>query len=660
MFNEREKLILQVLLKNTDEALSIKEIAKATKIKERTLYREIKNLESSLDQLGIDLTKEKSKYILKGDLSELDSSLFEASFEDYVYSTETRLNLILCFLILSEDTSIKDISEKLMLSYNTVATAIGTIEKILSDYKLKLIRKKGQGIEIEGSEVDRRVLLISLLCNEISDEEFFTRLNDRSILSSNPFIKFLNFDFLKKVFYENKHLDVFKIYTDSSIKKILISLNVVFLRMSYPTDIKENIPKQEYDSIKSLLTASKDIIDFDITDDIIQFLVKILKTCRLIEQLSYLNDKYSYTLVYKISLLIKYVSEKMNVDFTQDTNLSSGLIAHVESAIKRHQMNLTEENDELQDFVLKNYNELYLVIKSELLVVFDEIMFNSTELSYIVIHFASSYEQIYRKNFIRALVICASGIGSSKILGSQIRKNIPEIKNLEYTIPSKVTKSLVNNYDVVISTIELEQDIDYLLIPTILKEKDINLIREKILSSRSFKRNNTVKRENIVNIDKFSSACRIILKNTEYVETDSQANYEVILDGVLTDSALNITNKDEVLDSLLERHNKSSVVIPNTNIALFHTLNNDIEEPFVIISSLNDRIVMKDSMESDQMIDNFIVMVSQNQQEFTDLLSQISIAILDDEVFTKALASKNKDFIFTKIELILKNYILQL
>ena len=150
------------------------------------------------------------------------------------------------------------------------------------------------------------------------------------------------------------------------------------------------------------------------------------------------------------------------------------------------------------------------------------------------------------------------------------------------------------------------------------------------------------------------------MKNTEYVETDSKDNYEVILKGILTDSALNITNKDEVLNSLLERHNKSSVVIPNTNIALFHTLNNDIEEPFVIISSLNDRIVIKDSVGSNQNVENFIVMVSQNQQEFTDLLSQISIAILDDEVFTKALASKNKDFILTKIELILKNYILQL
>ena len=660
MFNEREKFILQILLKNIGEALSIKEIAKATKIKERTLYREIKNLEDSLQRLGIELVKEKSRYILKGNVSSLDSSLFETNFEDYAYSTEIRLTLILCFLILNEDTSIKDISEKLMLSYNTVASTITTIEKILFDYKLTLIRKKGQGIEIEGKEVDRRVLLISLLCNEISDEEFFTRLNNRDILSSNPFIKFLNFDLIKKVFYENNHLDIFNLYTDSSIKKILISLNVVFLRISYTTEIKENFTAQEYNSIISLLNASKEIVDFDITEDIIQFLIKILKTCRLIEQLSYFNDKYSYTLVYKINLLIKYVSEKMNVDFTQDTNLSSGLITHVESAIKRHQMNLTEENDELLEFVLKNYNELYLIIKSELLVVFDEINFNLTELSYIVIHFASSFEQIYRKNFIRALVICASGIGSSKILGSQIRKNIPEIKNLEYTIPSKVTKSLVNNYDVVISTIELEQDIDYLLIPTILKEKDISLIQERILASRSFKRNDFVKSENSFNIDKLGSACQIILKNTEYIVADNTKNNEEILDNIFENSVLVINNKEEIVDSLLDRHNKSSVVIPNTDIALFHTLDKELAEPFIIICSLNNVLAMKDAMGEEQRVGYFIIMVSPNEQEYTELLSQISIAILDDKIFGEALTSKNKNFILTKVELILKNYILQL
>ncbi len=659
MFSEREKLILQVLLKNNDQ-LSIKEIAKATKIKERTLYREIKNLENSLLTLGIDLIKEKSKYYLSGNMESLDATLFETSFEDYAYSAETRLNLILCFIILNEDTSIKDISEKLMLSYNTVASIIPTVEKILEDYKLSLVRKKGQGIEIVGKEIDRRILLISLLCNEISDEEFFVRLNGRESLSSNPFVKFINFDLLTKIFYENKKLEVFTLYTDSSIKKILISLNIVFLRLSYETEVKEKYTRDEYDYVVQLLEAAKESVDFEITENIIYFLIKILKTCRLIEQLSYFNDKYSYTLVYKINLLIKYVSEKMNVDFTQDVNLSGGLIAHVESAIKRYQMKLTEENDELLEFVIKNYNELYLVIKSELLVVFDEINFNSTELSYIVIHFASSYEQIYRKNFVRALVICASGIGSSKILGSQIRKNIPEIKNLEYTVPNKVNSNNIKNYDVVISTIELDNNIDYLLIPTILKDKDVERIRNKILESRSFKRKNSIQIERTVSSEELLLASNEILNNIKYVELNNSSNNRLALEKSFELAKLEINNKVAIIDNLIERHEKSSVVIPNTNLALFHTLDNSIEQPFIIISFLKESQKMMDVTDNIEEVKTLFIMVSPDNQNYTNLLGQISIAILNDEVFKLALNSKNSDFISTKIELILKDYILQL
>ena len=350
----------------------------------------------------------------------------------------------------------------------------------------------------------------------------------------------------------------------------------------------------------------------------------------------------------------------MNVDFTQDTNLSSGLIAHVESAIKRYQMKLTEENDELQEFVLKNYNELYLIIKSELLVVFDEINFNSTELSYIVIHFASSYEQIYRKNFVRALVICASGIGSSKILGSQIRKNIPEIKNLEYTIPSKVNSNFVKNYDVVISTIELDKDIDYILIPTILKEKDIEVVRNKILESRSFKRKNLVDSDRTINIEELIRASKEILANIRYIEIDNNSDERVALKKVFDESGLEIKNKDEIVESLIERHEKSSVVIPGTNLALFHTLNDNIDEPFIIISSLNNPYKMDNVTGEKEEVSVFFTMVSPDNQNYTELLGQISIAILNDEVLNSALHSKNSDFILTKIELILKDYILQL
>ena len=50
----------------------------------------------------------------------------------------------------------------------------------------------------------------------------------------------------------------------------------------------------------------------------------------------------------------------------------------------------------------------------------------------------------------------------------------------------------------------------------------------------------------------------------------------------------------------------------------------------------------------------FFTMVSPDNQSYTELLGQISIAILNDEVLNSALHSKNSDFIVTKIDLILK------
>ena len=258
------------------------------------------------------------------------------------------------------------------------------------------------------------------------------------------------------------------------------------------------------------------------------------------------------------------------------------------------------------------------------------------------------------------MVICASGIGSSKILGSQIRKNIPEIKNLEYTIPSKVNSNFVKNYDVVISTIELDNDIDYILIPTILKEKDVEIVRKKILESRSFKRKNSVDFDKAINVEELMRASKEILDNIRYIEINNSSDERLTLRNVFDESGLEIKNKDEIVESLIERHEKSSVVIPGTNLALFHTLNDTIDQPFIIISNHNNPSKMVNVTGEEEEVTVFFTMVSPDNQSYTELLGQISIAILNDEVLNSALHSKNSDFIVTKIDLILKDYILQL
>lgn len=654
ILNEREKILLNILINNKDP-LSIKDLIKLSKIKERTLYREIKNLQLSLKKENLELIKEKSKYKIIGDTSKIDISLLDTSIEQG-YNHLNKVNIILCNLLFEEETSIKELSEKFFLSYNTIVSSLANIEKILIDYKISINRKKGAGISLIGDEVNKRILLISILCNEIKDNEFFTFLTSNENISTNPFTKFLDYSFLKTFFSENRDLQIFHLYTDSSIKKILISLNISFVRnFMLNESFIENYSTKENEYITELLEASKKYTDFENDNLTKLFLIKILKTCKLIEQVSYFNDKYSYTLIYKVNLLIKNISNASGIDFSTDVNLASGLIIHIESAIKRYQLKLVEENNDLQDFVLQNYNELYLIIKSELLEIFNEINFSSTELSYIVLHFASSYEQIYRENFVRALVICSSGIGSSKILGSLIRKNIPEIKNLEYSIPSKLEEDLKNDYDLIISTVKLDYDIDYILVPTILRNEDIKTIKNKLMNIRSFKKI-TYKENN--DIKKDYSFIQDIINNVE-IQNQNIENYNIkniILESLTNYEKFSICHKKILTKNLINRHQKSSVVIPNTNLALFHTLDNDYKQPFIIINYLKNSIIMENVLGDDEEVKIFFIMVSPNKNEYTELLGQISIAILDDKVLKNALISKDTDFIKTKLELIMRKY----
>lgn len=654
ILNEREKILLNILINNKDP-LSIKDLIKLSKIKERTLYREIKNLQLSLKKENLELIKEKSKYKIIGDTSKIDISLLDTSIEQG-YNHLNKVNIILCNLLFEEETSIKELSEKFFLSYNTIVSSLANIEKILIDYKISINRKKGAGISLIGDEVNKRILLISILCNEIKDNEFFTFLTSNENISTNPFTKFLDYSFLKTFFSENRDLQIFHLYTDSSIKKILISLNISFVRnFMLNESFIENYSTKENEYITELLEASKKYTDFENDSLTKLFLIKILKTCKLIEQVSYFNDKYSYTLIYKVNLLIKNISNASGIDFSTDVNLASGLIIHIESAIKRYQLKLVEENNDLQDFVLQNYNELYLIIKSELLEIFNEINFSSTELSYIVLHFASSYEQIYRENFVRALVICSSGIGSSKILGSLIRKNIPEIKNLEYSIPSKLEEDLKNDYDLIISTVKLDYDIDYILVPTILRNEDIKTIKNKLMNIRSFKKI-TYKENN--DIKKNYSFIQDIINNVE-IQNQNIENYNIkniILESLTNYEKFSICHKKILTKNLINRHQKSSVVIPNTNLALFHTLDNDYKQPFIIINYLKNSIIMENVLGDNEEVKIFFIMVSPNKNEYTELLGQISIAILDDKVLKNALISKDTDFIKTKLELIMRKY----
>ena len=102
-----------------------------------------------------------------------------------------------------------------------------------------------------------------------------------------------------------------------------------------------------------------------------------------------------------------------------------GLVAHMDKALKRIRSGMSISNPIIRE-IEKDYKELFQIIKRSARLVFSEDYFPEDEIGYLVLYFAVSLDNITKKTF-RILVVCSSGMGSSKMLASRLEREIPEI-----------------------------------------------------------------------------------------------------------------------------------------------------------------------------------------------------------------------------------------
>ena len=69
-------------------------------------------------------------------------------------------------------------------------------------------------------------------------------------------------------------------------------------------------------------------------------------------------------------------------------------------------------------------------------------------------HFGASIERLRAlKREIRAIIVCTSGIGSSRMLSSRLSKEIPEIRIMDSVSWYEAARMPTDQYDLVLSTV---------------------------------------------------------------------------------------------------------------------------------------------------------------------------------------------------------------
>lgn len=243
----------------------------------------------------------------------------------------------------------------------------------------------------------------------------------------------------------------------------------------------------EYAFARQLIARLQTVFRLSIPEAEVGYITMHLQGARLRHDQEYRIEEEDYPVLLWTKKLIRFVEEELNCRLSDQTSLVQGLISHLKPALTRIRRNMKITNPMLPK-IMEDYRDLFAVVKKGMAAVFPDVSVPDEEIGYLVMHFGSALLNKQDQD-LHALIICSSGIGTSKMLETRIRQEIPEIKNLTNRSVFEIDQEDPEAFDLIISTIQLPYfQENYLVVSPILTRDEVEKIRACIREKRRKKR----------------------------------------------------------------------------------------------------------------------------------------------------------------------------
>lgn len=495
MMSTRTKEIIQIVTAEKGY-ITIKDIAGKMGISERTVYREIPEITDVLSEYDITLETVSKKGIRivggKDKIRKLTDEL-NAVTHIQIVDPKERMNFIILSLLHEEEfIKTEALAIDLETSLPTVRNDLKKIGKIVSEYGIRLVQKKGEGICLSGSQVAKDHLMTNILVENIEIQNFLQCMEGDGD-KSHPFIsKLWEYGYkesLQKCYHAFSHfaeeIEEETIYLEdrSYLEFILFAAFMVCRHESGQTEEKMDFLLKKADETEQNLAkeASRIIeekFEITLTEEEHAYVLWMVHIC-IAPGFRKKDLEKNLALRPKIAEFVENVEEQMGIYLGQDEKLMDGLLTHMDKALKRIRSGMSISNPIIRE-IEKDYKQLFAIIRESVRKVFPEDYFPDDEIGYLVLYFAVSLDNITKKTF-RILVVCSSGMGSSKMLASRLEREIPEIYVRKIVSLIGLGKEDLNEYDLILSTVPLYLDDEmYLKVSPLLNKQELELVKEKI------------------------------------------------------------------------------------------------------------------------------------------------------------------------------------
>jgi mannitol operon transcriptional antiterminator len=666
----RERLILKRLLSTRPENLTTKQLAEELDVSVRTIHRDLKGIEQLLQRYDLELVKKPGVGIqlsgAAGQTEALKRDLFRQSRREY--TPEERRILILCTLLeAKEPVKLISLASELDVTMATVSHDLTKLESGLEKFDLSLIRKRGYGVEIVGSESAKRRAMSNLIAENIDEVQFLSLIRENIQNKTKKTSESLSGRLLglvekrKLILVEKVVEEISKqlpySLADSAYIGLVVHLALAIERIMQGENIEmdpvhlnrlKNTP--EYAFARQLIARLETVFRLSIPEAEVGYITMHLQGARLRHDQEYRIEEEDYPVLLWTKKLIRFVEKELNCRLSDQTSLVQGLISHLKPALYRIRRNMKITNPMLPK-IMEDYRDLFAVVKKGVAAVFPDVSVPDEEIGYLVMHFGSALLNKQDQD-LHALIICSSGIGTSKMLETRIRQEIPEIKNLTNRSVFEIDQEDPEAFDLIISTIQLPYfQGDYLVVSPILTRDEVEKIRACIREKRRKKRTGfkpssgssdpapSPKLEqtvsNMQKIHQYSGGIATILRGFQCFVAEEASSVPEALEAAclrLREEGV-IQRVAPVVEALLKREEKGGLGIPGTRLALYHTRSQQVVRPSFTVCFLKQPFVMKGMDQSDIRADTLLLLLAPEKVSgpVLEVLSYISSLFIEND-----------------------------
>ncbi|SDK19887.1 BglG family transcription antiterminator [Sediminibacillus albus] len=416
----------------------------------------------------------------------------EAEYETSIPSLpEERTAYLIKRLLLAEGyLKLDDLADEMHISKSTIQNDLKNAKKILNNYDITLEGRPNYGLKATGSEVKLRFCMAEYIFDR-SEEVGESLLNSQlSSLAKEDLSSIW-----KIIMNQIKENGI--TLSDIAINNLFIHIAIAYQRIKngyhvslYNKELDDILDKKEFEVARKIVERVEGRLNVTFPQTEIAYIAIHLLGTKMINQTSVEIEQVVEDDVYQVVMTaLDRIENKLRLGIKQDQELIISLGLHLKPAINRYKYGMNIRNPMLED-IKTSYPLAFEagIIAGLALEDHTGAKIDENEIGYLALHIGAAIErQKIKTGPKRCLVVCASGMGSARLLFYKLKSQFGEKLNVvDTTEYYKLNAASFHNIDFVVSSIPIQEElpVPVIVVNTILGDADLKKIEGFVIDNK--------------------------------------------------------------------------------------------------------------------------------------------------------------------------------